>query len=183
MPSSRKVSLCLAALAVLLSAVPAARGAVLNSPTATVSINAPLTESLSVSASAGTVNVALLPNGPAIGTPTLTITSTWVLSPTRTSVTTYAYFASSTAALTDGAGDNIPSSALKGSVNGGANTAFTGTSPFAASSSITIFTTAISGANKNSSHSDTLQLTVDTTGLGLPAATYTGTLTIQAQAI
>jgi hypothetical protein len=39
------------------------------------------------------------------------------------------------------------------------------------------------GFNRNSSHSDTLNLNINTTGLALPAGTYTGTLHIQAQAL
>jgi hypothetical protein len=35
----------------------------------------------------------------------------------------------------------------------------------------------------NSTHSDSVALQINTTGLALPAGTYTGTLTIQAQAI
>lgn len=157
----------------------------LNSNTAAVNLNAPLAESVSVSASPGTVNFTLLPNGPASGNSAVTITTTWVLRPNRTTLTTYAYFSSSTAALTDGGTppNNIASSSVKGSVNGGASTPLTGTSPFAAGSSVTVYSTAITGGNKNTSHTDTLALTIDTTGLALPAGTYTGTLIIQAQAL
>jgi hypothetical protein len=77
----------------------------------------------------------------------------------------------------------IPVGSVTGSVNGGAATAFTGTSPFATGSSLNVAHVNITGVNKNSSESDSLALTVDTTGAGLPAGTYTGTLFIQAQAI
>lgn len=173
----------LVGLALFLAAVPAVRAAVLNSATGAVTLAAPLAESLTVSASAGTVNFILVPSGTAAGAPTFTITTTWGLNASRATLTTYAYFTSSTAALTDGAGDNIPSANVTGSVNGGANTPFSGVSPFAASSSITIFTVGITGANRNGSRADTLALTIDTTALSLPAGNYTGTLTIQAQAI
>ena len=113
--------------------------------------------------------------------------TTWVLKTTRTTVKTYAYFASSTTALTDGGtpANIIGSIDVLGSINSGTNTAFTGASPFAAASSLTVFslTIASGNANRNSSHTDTLGLSIDTTGDNLPAATYTGTLIIQAQAI
>jgi len=175
---------CFALLALTLALAPGAR-AQLNSNTATVNLNAPLAESLSVSVTPGTVNFTLVSNGPAASSSAITITTTWVLRPSRTSLSTYAYFTSSAAALTDGGvpPNNIPSSSVTGSVNGGANTAFTGSSPFATGSSLTVYTTAIAGGNKNSSHSDTLALTIDTTALALPAGTYTGVLNIEAQAI
>ncbi len=172
-------------LALILASAPAAWAQALNSATTSVSLNAPLAESVSVSASPGTVSFTLVSNGPASGSSAVTITTTWVLKPSRTTITTYAYFSSSTAALTDGSAppNNIPSSSVKGSVNGGASTPFTGTSPFAVGSSLTVSTVAITGANRNSSAADTLALTIDTTGLALPAGTYTGTLVIQAQAL
>jgi hypothetical protein len=46
-----------------------------------------------------------------------------------------------------------------------------------------VFSQAINNANRNSSRNDTVDLRIDTTGLGLPASTYTGVLNIQAQAI
>jgi len=143
-----------------------------------------MSESLSVSAAPATVNFTLLPSGSSSGSSAVTVTTTWVLRPSRTTVAAYAYFSSSAAALTDGGTppDNIPSGNVSGSVNGGANTAFTGTSPFAAGSSITIFSITVTGANKNSSRTDTLALTINTTGLNLPSGTYTGTLVVQAQA-
>jgi hypothetical protein len=98
-------------------------------------------------------------------------------------VKTYAYFTSAAAALTDGAGDNIPSTNVSGSVNGGAFGAFTGASPFAAASSVTISTIRILGNNKSGNQSDTLNMRINTTGLNLPAGNYTGVLTIQAQAL
>jgi hypothetical protein len=42
---------------------------------------------------------------------------------------------------------------------------------------------AITDANRNGASSDTLDLRINTAGLGLPAGTYTGVLNIQAQAI
>jgi hypothetical protein len=113
----------------------------------------------------------------------VSITTTWALAKTRTSVKLYAYFASANA-LTDGAGDNIPTSSVTGSVNGGAAAPFTSVTPYAANG-MTVFTQAIGGVGTfNSSHGpDTIGLTISTAGLSLPAATYTGVLNVQAQAI
>jgi hypothetical protein len=105
------------------------------------------------------------------------------LSPSVGTVKTYAYFTSAAAALTDGAGDNIPSTSVSGSINGGAFGAFTGASPFAAASSVTITTIRILGNNKSGNQLDTLNMRINTTGLNLPAANYTGVLVIQAQAL
>ena len=86
-------------------------------------------------------------------------------------------------ALADGAGDNIPSANVSGSVNGGAFTALTGASPFAAGSSLAIFNQFIFFFNINATRTDSLNLRIDTTGLNLPAGTYTGVLHIQAQGL
>ena len=95
----------------------------------------------------------------------------------------YAYFANPAAALTDGANDNIPSASVSGSYNGGAFTAFSGSSPLAAGSSLTLFNQFFFIFFTNpGARTDTLNLQINTTGLNLPAATYTGVLHIQAQA-
>ena len=182
----RKLLWCPVIAIVMLLSGPAAH-AQLNSATTSVSLSATLAESLSVTASPSTVSFTLLPSGTATGNASVSIVTTWVLKTTRTTVKTYAYFANATSALTDGGtpANLIASSDVYGSINSGTNTAFTGASPFAAASSLTVFslTIASGNANRNSSHTDTLGLTIDTTGDNLPAATYTGTLIIQAQAI
>lgn len=98
------------------------------------------------------------------------------------SITLYGYLSSPTAALSDGAGDNIPSANVSGSPDGGSYAAFTGTSPYSTGTSITVFT-ATSALSLQGSRSDTLALKIDTTGLSLPAATYSGTLTLEAQVL
>jgi hypothetical protein len=172
---------CLPVLILLLAGTPAR--AQLNSNIAGVNLAANLTTSLTVTASPGLINFALIPNGIANGSATITVNTSWTLSPSVGAVTTYAYFTSAAAALTDGAGDNIPSSSVSGSVNGGAFGTFTGASPFAAGSSITLSSIRILGNNKTGNHSDTLNMRISTVGLNLPAANYTGVLTIQAQAL
>ncbi len=182
MTLSRKFSLVFAVFALAFLFVPTSH-AQLNSNVANVNLNAPLAESLTVAAGPATVNFTLVPNGSAAGSAPVSITTTWALAKTRTSVKLYAYFASANA-LTDGAGDNIPTANVTGSVNGGAAAPFTSATPFAANG-MTVFTQAIGAAGTyNMSHGpDTIALTINTSGLALPAATYTGVLNIEAQAL
>ncbi len=167
-------------IAVLASA--ASLPAQVNSNTAAVNLAAIMGSSISVSASPALVNFNLAPGGVANGSSTITVTTQWVLRPLQ-NVTLYAYFTSAAGALTDGAGHNIPSSKVSGSPNGGAFTSFTGNSPFAVGSSITIFTERVVGNNRNKIRNDTLGLQIDTSGLGLPSGIYTGVLNLRAQAI
>jgi hypothetical protein len=155
----------------------------LNSPITGVNLNAVLNTSLTVNAAPGLVNFTLVPSGTATGSSLITVNTSWTLKPSAGTVTVYAYFSNAAAALTDGAADNIPSSSVSGSVNGGAFGAFTGASPFAAASSITLSSWRILGFSRTGNHTDTLNLMISTAGLALPAATYSGVLNIQAQAI
>jgi hypothetical protein len=179
--SLRILNSALVILGIFIVASPAQ--AQVNSPSNGVNLNAVMTTSLTVNAAPGLVNFTLVPSGTATGSSVITVTTAWTLRPSVGAVTTYAYFTSAAAALTDGGGDNIPSSSVSGSVNGGAFGAFTGASPFAAGSSITLSSTKILGNNRSSNHVDTLNLMISTVGLALPAATYTGVLNIQAQAL
>lgn len=175
--------LVVAAAAMILAVAPASH-AQLNSNQATVNLNAVLAESLSVSAAPGTVNFTLPASGIAPGSAPVVITTSWVLSPARTKVSVYAYLSSVAAALTDGAGNNIAAAKVSGSVNAAPMTAFTGASPFSGATAVTVVNNlAITNANRNSSRVDNLGMQIDTTGLGLPSGTYTGVMTIQAQAI
>ena len=169
------------ALALIVVLSPAAH-AQLNSGASNVTLNATLAESLTVSSSAATLTVPIVPNGTGAASPALTITSTWVLAKTRTSVRLFAYFASAAAAMSDGAGSNIPTTAVLGSVNAGAYGPFTNVGPFT-NNSIQMFSLTGGTLTFNGTRSDTLNLEINSTGLGLPAAAYTGTLSLQAQAL
>ena len=110
-----------------------------------------------------------------------------VLAPGRNNVNVYAYFASSTAALTDGT-NNIPSSAF--SIKDGANPAAALTNTYAgfggANAALLLGTTPITATNRSSNRVDNLTFNIDlstATLKQLPASSYTGTLTIQAQAL
>lgn len=184
--------LWIAAAALFISAANVAPAkAQINSNTGTVTLNATLSESLTVTVNSGsTVNFTLAPNAAAnAGSTTTGITTAWVLKPGRTAVAVWAYFGSATAALvhqTAGNTVDIPSSAVKIQVGGaGPFNALTGVSPFnAAASGLQIGSSiAITGANKTSSRTDALAYQIDTTVVPqLPADTYIGTLNIQAQA-
>jgi hypothetical protein len=173
------------ALAVLLvcAGFPSVARAQLNANIANVNLNAVLTTSLSVSAAPGLVNFVLPPNGVANGSAAVNITTSWTLSPSTGRVTVWAYFSTAASALSDGAGDNIPSSKVSGSPDGGAFTPFTAAGPFGAASSLRVTFIRVLGFNKTGSQTDTLALQISTAGLALPAGTYSGTLHIQAQAV
>jgi hypothetical protein len=107
------------------------------------------------------------------------------LKPSRGNLNIYAFFSSSAAALSDGAGDNIPSSSFEISDNGGAFTALTNTTPFGgANAGLQLGSVKILGNNKQGTRTDTMNFNINLTALPqLPAATYTGTVTIQVQVI
>lgn len=178
----RKCAVVALCLLILDLSAPNPADAQLNSSGINITLNAPLLELISISATPTTVNFSLVGNGTAIGTSSVSITTTWVLAIGRSTMKLYGYFASSTAALTDGSSHNIPSSAVLGSINSGSYTAFTSNSPFATGSSLQIFSQTVSGITLNTNRTDSLSLEINTTGLNLPAATYTGTLVLEAQA-
>jgi hypothetical protein len=159
----------------------------LNSGAQTIALNAKLAESLTLNLSANTVNFTLAAGSATnAGSASITATTAWTLQPGRTAVGVYAYFTSATAALTDGAGDNIPSSAFYIADNGGTSTPLTGTVAFgAANAGYQLANVAITGTNRSSSRTDAMAFNIDLSGgtlPQLPANTYTGTLNIQAQA-
>lgn len=174
-----------------------------NSNTATVTLNATLSAFLTVTVASPnitwTAGTNPLINGTQVtGTGNPLITTSWLLASTNTNIYLYGSFASATAALTDAASDNIPSSAVFGSVttSGGAVatpttalTAFTQT-PAApvtgigtASGSLLLDKYAVTLANiiNLTGITDTLKVAITTPALQ-PAGAYTGTITIQAQA-
>src|SRR5215467_10784864 len=156
-----------------------------NSGAQTIALNATLAESLTLSLSANSVNFTLAAGSAAnAGSTNITATTSWVLKPGRTAVGVYAYFGNAAAALTDGAGNNIPSSAFFISDNGGASTALTNTVAFGgANAGLQLANVAITGANKNANRTDAMVFNINLTTLPqLPAAAYTGVLNIQAQA-
>lgn len=180
---ARRAGLCVALLILVLAVCPERLSAQLKSNPAAVSLNATLNSSITITAAPGLVNFNLVRSGTATGSVPISITTTWTLPLVFGNIAEYAYFSNPAAALTDGASDNIPSANVAGSYNGGAYTAFTGSSPLAAGSSLTLFNQFFFIFFTNpGTRTDTLNLQINTTGLNLPAATYTGVLHIQAQA-
>jgi hypothetical protein len=174
--------LTLAMAATMLAA--SAGGQVLNSAASPIALRAVLPESLTVTLSGNAVNFNLVAgsaNNP--GSTSITATTTWVLGRRIPLVALYAFFGSSSAALTDGVGDKIPSADFQISDNGGAFTALTRTAPFGgANAGLRLSSTRILGKH-NGSRTDLMQFNINLRPLpNLPAGAYTGTLTIQAQA-
>lgn len=170
---------------IVLAAVAASSAQVLNSAAKPISLQAVLSDSVTIQLSANAVNFNLTAgsaNNP--GSTSVTATTIWTLKPSIGSVRTYAFFSNSASALTDGAGDNIPSADFQISDNGGAFQALTNTVPFGgANAGLRLSSTLILGFNRTGTHNDVMSFNINLSTLpNLPANTYTGTLTIQAQA-
>lgn len=172
-----------------------AASAQLNSNAGTITLNATLPESLTVSVTSGAiVNFTLAANTASnAGSTTSTVQTAWTLAPGRTKVAVWAWVANGASALSDGAGDNIAASAVtatasgSGSAGGKLNaTPSGGAAPSfitGAGTGVQIGSVAITGTNKTSSTTTTLTWNIDTTPTPqLPAGTYTGVVNIQAQA-
>lgn len=188
---------------VLLVAYPrTARAQQVSSNQTTVTLNATVVSSINVSVGVASVSFSPQPGTKSTGSPTIPIITKWNLGggTTATSLTTWAYFADPTSALANAAsGNKISSTLVLGALNGVAAGAFTGSSPFAAASSLSIQKTTVkaggvgaagTGANCTDATctagtaSNNLALTLDlTTVTDLPAGAYTGTLFIVAQAL
>jgi hypothetical protein len=163
-----------------------ARAQVLNSGASTITLQAVLSDSITVSLSSHAVNFTLTAGSASNpGSTSVTATTSWALKPSVGSLKLYAFFSSSTAALTDGAGNNIPSADFQISDNAGPFNPLTNTVPFGgANAGLQLSSTPILGNNRTGSRNDVMNLNINLAPLpNLPAATYTGTLTIQAQAI
>ncbi len=175
--------LCGALLLLLSSMI--ANAQVLNSGVQTITLNARLSESISVNLSSNAVSFTLTAGSPTNnGSTGVNATTTWIAKPGR-NLSLYAYFSSSTSALSDGAGDNIPSADFLVSDNAGAFTALTNTVAFGgAAAGLRLYTVRITGANRTGTHADNMLFRINLSTLPqLPAGTYAGTLNIQAQVI
>ena len=182
----KKVILALT-VAVMIAGFSTIASAQLPSGAQTINLNATLQESLTLSLSGNSVSFPLTAGAASnAGSTGITATTSWVLKPGRTAVTVDAYFANAAQALTDGTTNYIPSSAFKINNNGAGFNALTSTVAFgAANAGLRLENITITGANKNSSATDAMLFSIDLSSLAmqqLPAATYTGTLNIQAQA-
>jgi len=178
------VSAALALVAAMF--VVSAQAQVRNSGASPIALNAVLSDSITLTLSGNAVNFNLVAgNASNPGSTSITATTTWTLKPSVGNLRLYAFFSSSTSALSDGAGNNIPSADFQISANAGPFAALTGTVPFGgANAGLLVSTVRILGNNKTGTHSDVMNFNINLTPLpNLPSGTYTGTLTIQAQAI
>lgn len=156
-----------------------------NSAPSTITLRAVLKQSLSVTLSGTSVNFILRPGRSSPGSNSITATTTWALPTNVGSIKLYAFFANSASAMMDGEGDNIPAAGFQISDNGGAFAALTNTVPFGgANRGLLLSTTPILGRNRSGSRTDVMIFNINLlTQPNLPARTYRGSLSIQAQAI
>ena len=158
---------------------------VINSGVQSIALSATLSESISVNLSSNSVSFALTSGSASnAGSNGVTATTTWISKPGR-NLSVYAYFSSSAAALSDGAGNNIPSANFQISDNAAAFAPLTNTVAFGgATAGLSLYTVKITGTNKTGSHTDSMLFNINLSTLpNLPAGTYAGTLNIQAQVI
>jgi hypothetical protein len=162
-----------------------AQAQVRNSGASTITLQAVLSPSMTVTLSGNAVNFNLIAgnaNNP--GSTSITATTTWALNSSIALVSLYAFFANSASAMTDGAGNNIPSADFQIADNAGPFNALTNSVPFGgANAGLRVGTSLILG-NRSGSRTDVMTFNVNLSSLpNLPPGTYTGTLTLQAQAI
>jgi hypothetical protein len=188
-------------IAVAISTTPAA--AQLNSNLGTVTLNATLPEALTVTVNSGAiVNFNLTSNTAANpGSAPTVVTTAWVLKAGRANVNVYAYVADTSKALTGTGGvpPVIPATAvgLTTSISvpglgpaptptsGTMTTAHAGTDPIpgAPAGGLLFANKVINGTDRAASFQASIAWNIDTTVTPqLPADSYTGTVTIQAQA-
>jgi len=162
-----------------------AQAQVRNSGASPIALNAVLSDSITLTLSGNAVNFTMIGGSASNpGSTSITATTTWLLRPNVNSLKLYAFFSSSTSALSDGAGHNIPSADFQISDNGGAFAALTNTVPFGgANAGLQVSSVRILGNNKTGTNSDVMTFNINPAPLpALPTGIYTGTLTIQAQA-
>lgn len=171
------------------AALPGAGTAQVLSGIGNVNLNAVHPQSVTVTVTGGaTVNFTMSDNAIASGDVPAVVQTSWNLNPGLVgNVDLYGYFDTPAQALTDGAGNDIPTTWVEGRMSTGnptTFTAFTETNPVGpAGGSLDLFTTPITGVNKIGTRTDNLDLQINLTGQAVPAGTYTGVLHIQARAI
>ena len=144
-------------------------------------------DALSLTASPSAVSFTLQHGATAAGSAGVVITTSYAGIALFFSLNLYGYFASSAAALSGGTPvAYIPSSCVLGQVSTGSPTtytAFTSTGPFGGGgASLQLYANGPAIA-VNGSRTDTLNLEINLASLPqLPAATYTGIITLEAQA-
>jgi hypothetical protein len=177
--------------AVSLGALPHSGFAQITSNSASVALTATLPESLTISATPSSVSFTLHPSSTSTASAPIAITTTWNTSTVEGNLALDAYFASTTAALSYAGPPvvNIPSSAVLGQVATGLPTSYTTftqtghVTSATASATLELFNVTLTSANRSGTRSDNLALEINLASLPqIPAATYTGTLVLLAQA-
>ena len=146
-------------------------------------------DTITVSATPSAVNIALVSGGTAVASSSISITTSETGLSLNSSVVMYAYFASASAALSSGSPISyIPSSAIFGRCPTGTPTtytSFTSTGVFGgAAASLQIYSLSGGLLSLGFSRTDVLTLEVQLSGLPqLSAATYTGSMYIEVQAM
>jgi hypothetical protein len=143
-------------------------------------------DTLTVIASPSALSFPLVSKGVATASSVVVVTTTWTGVSLLSTLKLYAFFTSSSAALSGGTPVvNIPSSCVLGKDTNGVPTSFTQftqSGPVAGASLLLYSTSSI--LSLGGSHTDNLTLQIDLTTIPqLPAATYTGVLLLQAQAL
>ena len=142
-------------------------------------------QTLTIALSANAVNFALVrASANNLGNIGVNVTTNWAIGGQHRNLTVYCFFANSAAALSGG-GVNIPSSAFSISTNGTAFRPLIISEPFGGANAgrRVVADIPITGTGNRT---DNMVFNIDlSTGTlpQLPAGTYTGTLTIRAQAI
>jgi hypothetical protein len=181
----KKIKILLGALAMFIVVGGTSRpviAAQLNSNTQAIALSYGQAESITVSVSSNAANFT----GTTPTTSPISVTTAWSLAATRTTVGSVYWLSSASAALTDGNGDNIPSSSVQLKMNSGAYSNCT--QPMVSG-------VGVPGATCNSGWVNTLGAAgtfasqrIDTITLQLvslpsiPAASYSGTLNVAAYA-
>lgn len=175
-----------AAMTLIATASIASAQAGILSNAATVSINATKPASLTITINSGASQTlaSLTDNAVNSFATPVNITTAWDINPSAASVVLVGYFATPAQALANGT-DFIASSLVKGRLGGaGAFNPFSGAavgSVGVAGGSLTLFSQAITGANKRANRTDDLFLQIDLTGQpAVTAGTYAGTLNLRA---
>jgi hypothetical protein len=147
-----------------------------------VTLNATLSESLTVSLDALTVSIPLTAGSATNpGLTPINATTTWSLAGGRTAVALYIYF-DTPVALVNGA-SSIANTQFTAKVDGGASLPFTAIVPFGAAYAVQVFNQAITAANRIGTKTSAVTLNIDLSAFPLlPPGTYSGTLHFRAQA-
>jgi hypothetical protein len=178
----RKIALVIAALTLsLMSAVQSQAQTASNA--AAVSLTFAVASSLTVTATPGSIVFTRTSLRNATASAAIAVVTSWNLTVGGGNVFTVAYFGTIAAAMTDGT-LNIPSSDVFASINGGTAAACTLANVNVAAGNPGAICPQIYGGigiASQGSHSDTILLSL-TSPTDFPVTSYTGTITISAQA-